>query len=252
MQSRNSSRQHRRRPQPPAHAVDYLTSAHIQAIEDAAGNLRDALLVRMLFRTGCRISEALAITPADFNFSRNTITINHLKKRTLLKCPGCGARLARADKACSQCAQLVSKAIQEQQEQHSRRTILVDFSTISMMREYIAHGSPDAKTRLLFPISRNWAQAILLRLARKARVPPVIVNGNLHHVSPHRMRDAHATAFVLSMAKDGKGDDAFRLLQEQLGHSSINTTFKYRKLGATERREAYDRVFGEGERDAQN
>ncbi len=39
----------------------YLETKEVTQLEDAAGYLRDKLLIRLLFHLGCRISEALGI-----------------------------------------------------------------------------------------------------------------------------------------------------------------------------------------------
>ena len=57
----------------------YLEPAEVEQLEEAAEYLRDKLLIRLLFRLGCRISEALAVTIDDIDFDRGTVTIEHLK-----------------------------------------------------------------------------------------------------------------------------------------------------------------------------
>jgi integrase/recombinase XerD len=57
----------------------YLESEEIASMEEAAINLRDKLLIRLLFRLGCRISEGLALKVEDIDFEQSTVTIRHLK-----------------------------------------------------------------------------------------------------------------------------------------------------------------------------
>ena len=57
----------------------YLTLDQLEQLEEIATNLRDRLLIRLLFRLGCRVSEALAIRVEDIDFSNGTIMIKHLK-----------------------------------------------------------------------------------------------------------------------------------------------------------------------------
>ncbi|MFC1932720.1 hypothetical protein ACFLXU_03695 [Chloroflexota bacterium] len=40
----------------------YLTLAQVEQLEEIATNLRDRLLIRFLFRLGCRVSEALSFS----------------------------------------------------------------------------------------------------------------------------------------------------------------------------------------------
>ena len=65
----------------------YLEPGEIELLEKAATNLRDRLLIRILFKLGCRISEALGIGVEDIDFAQGTITIEHLKARVRFSCP---------------------------------------------------------------------------------------------------------------------------------------------------------------------
>jgi len=69
----------------------YLDPQEITLLEQAALNLRDCLLIRMSFRLGARISEVLGIEIGNIDFVQSTVTIQHLKVRTNLSCPNCGA-----------------------------------------------------------------------------------------------------------------------------------------------------------------
>ena len=53
----------------------YLEQEEVAKLEDEAEYLRDKLLVRLLAHTGCRVSEALFLKPADVDFDEGTITI---------------------------------------------------------------------------------------------------------------------------------------------------------------------------------
>lgn len=56
-------------------AKAYLEPEEIEQLENAATNLRDRLLVRLLFHLGCRISEALALGTENIDFIQSTVTI---------------------------------------------------------------------------------------------------------------------------------------------------------------------------------
>jgi integrase/recombinase XerD len=81
----------------------YLEPDEIEQLENAATNLRDMLLIRVLFHLGCRISEALALTVDDIDFKQGTINIIHLKCRVKLFCSSCGARLGISHSFCPKC-----------------------------------------------------------------------------------------------------------------------------------------------------
>jgi integrase/recombinase XerD len=81
----------------------YIEPEEVTLMEEAASNLRDKILIRLLFRLGCRISEALAINVEDIDFTQGTVTIVHLKRRVKLSCANCGARLGISHSFCPKC-----------------------------------------------------------------------------------------------------------------------------------------------------
>jgi integrase/recombinase XerD len=87
----------------------YLEPGEINRMEQAASNLRDRLLIHLLFHVGCRVSEALALKVEDVDFTRGTITIVHLKRRVKLSC-SCGVRLGLGHSFCPKCGAKVDEA----------------------------------------------------------------------------------------------------------------------------------------------
>jgi len=118
----------------------YLEIEETEKLESVAEYLRDRLLIRLLARLGCRISEALGISVGDIDFNRSTVIIEHLKTRLKLSCPRCGARLSRTSKFCPGCGGRVEKAVAEEKKHHRRRTLPIDEDTLAMLREYIDRG----------------------------------------------------------------------------------------------------------------
>lgn len=78
----------------------YLEIQEAVRLENAATCTRDKLLIRLLSRLGCRISEALALEVKDIDFTEATVTIQHLKSRIRLTCPKCSARLGKSHSFC--------------------------------------------------------------------------------------------------------------------------------------------------------
>jgi integrase/recombinase XerD len=226
-------------------AKAYLELEEIKKLEDTAEYLRDKLLIRLLFRLGCRISEALGIAVGDIDFDKGLVTIEHLKARLKLSCPDCGTRLSRAAKFCSGCGGKVEKAITQEKEHRRVRTLPLDIATLEMIRDYIDRGGPvssDGK-QLIFGIGRWRAWQIVRECAEKAGLGELVYSesGKSHHVSPHRIRDAFA---VYAVKVDDSGD-GLRLLQEHLGHQSITTTMKYRKVALQEQRTWFNKLWQE-------
>ena len=221
----------------------YLEPEEVRRLEDAAEYVRDKLLIRLLFRLGCRISEALGITLKDIDFSRGLVTIQHLKTRLRLSCPHCQARLGRSHSFCPGCGAEVKDAVAQEREHRRLRTLPVDDETFDMLRDYVDRGGPVSYNgkQVLFGINRHRAWQIVKECAERARLPRLVnpETGRLHHVSPHRLRDAFA---VNAVRKDDSGD-GLRMLQEHLGHQSITTTMRYRKVAGEEHREWYQKLW---------
>lgn len=224
----------------------YLEPTEIERLEEAAQFLRDKLLIRLLFHLGCRISEALGITVSDIDFNQGTVTIRHLKTRINLTCPHCGTRLSKSHKFCPGCGMEVDKAVVNEKEHQRFRTLPVDENTLSMLKEYVRRNGPVSQNgkKFLFGINRHRAWQIVRDCARRAGLPRLrnMETGKVHNVSPHRLRDAFA---VHAVKLDDSGD-GLRMLQEHLGHQSITTTMRYRKISGEEQKEWYDRLWHEG------
>ena len=88
----------------------YLEPEEVARLEKAATNLRDRILIRLLFHLGCRISEALALKVEDIDFARSTVTIIHLKRRVKLSCANWGARLGVSHSFCPKCGVRINEA----------------------------------------------------------------------------------------------------------------------------------------------
>jgi integrase/recombinase XerD len=221
----------------------YVEPHEVTLMEQATTNLRDRLLIRLLFHSGCRVSEALALTVDDIDFIQGTITIKHLKSRLKLSCPDCGARLSRGHVFCPRCGNKLDRTVSQQQEHRRQRVLPVDHESLKILNEYIERGGPvlrDGK-RLIFGINRHRGWQIVRDCAAKAGLPKLVnpETGRVHNVSPHRLRDGFA---VMAVKLDDSGD-GLRLLQEHLGHASFNTTAKYRKVSGKEHQEWYRKLW---------
>jgi len=221
----------------------YVEPEEVTLLEKKTTNLRDRLLIRLLFHLGCRVSEALGSTVEDVDFDHDTISIKHLKARLKLSCTECGQQLGRSHAFCPKCGSKVEKAQTEQQQHRRQRVLPVDVETLSMLKDYIRRGGPvvrDGK-RLIFGINRHRAWQIIKECAGKAGLPKLVnpETGRVHNVSPHKLRDA----FAVMAVKHNDSGDGLRMLQEHLGHASFNTTAKYRKVSGKEHHDWYQRLW---------
>jgi len=221
----------------------YLEPEEVQQLEEVAEYLRDKLLIRLLFRLGCRISEALGIAVSDINFERGEVTIEHLKLRINLSCPGCDIRLSKSARFCPGCGAKVEKAVAQEKEHRRVRTLPIDADTLNMIKRYIDRGGPISRDgkQMLFEITRQRARQIIMDCARRVGFGDLInpETGRRHHVSPHQLRDA----FAVHAVKLDSSTDGIRMLQEHLGHANIGTTMRYRKIAGGELKEWYDKLW---------
>jgi len=220
----------------------YLEPDEVTLIEKAASNLRDRLLIRLLFHLGCRITEALSLKVDDIDFIQGTVSIVHLKRRVKISCADCGAQLGRSHSYCPRCG-VKTKGVLNEQEHRRQRVLPIDSQTLGMLKEYVQRGGPVIREgrRLIFGINRHRAWQIIRDCAERSGLPKLInpESGKLHNISPHKLRDCFA---IHAMKKDDSGD-GMRLLQEHLGHQSFNTTARYRKVAGEEHRDWYQRLW---------
>lgn len=225
----------------------YLEPIDIQKMEEAAEYQRDRLLIHLLFRLGCRVSEVLSIAVGDIDFARGIITIEHLKARVNFYCSNCGVRIRKTARFCPDCGAKVKQSVAREASHRRIRRLPVDSDTLKRIRDYIDAGGPVSQNgrQLLFGIGRTQAWKIVSECARKAGLGSLVFSesGIKHGVSPHRLRDSFA---VHAVKRDGSAD-GIRVLQEHLGHQSIATTMRYRKIAGEEHREWFDRLWEEPE-----
>jgi integrase/recombinase XerD len=221
----------------------YLEAEEVDKLEKAVTNLRDRLLIRVLSHLGCRVSEALGIKVGDIDMVNHTVIIQHLKARIQLSCPHCDARLGRSHTYCPRCGAKVEEAVAREREQRRLRTLPIDGETISVLKDYISRGGAVSRggKMLVFGINRHRAWQIIRECAEKAGLPKLVnpETGKIHNVSPHCLR----FAFAVHAVKLNDSGDGLRLLQEHLGHSSFNTTAKYRKVSGKEHRDWYHKLW---------
>ena len=114
-----------------------------------------------------------------------------------------------------------------------------------MLKEYVERGGPvkrDGRV-FIFGINRHRARQIMKECAEKAGLPKLVnpETGKIHNVGPHKLRDA----FAVHAMKVNDSGEGMRLLQEHLGHSSFNTTARYRKVSGEEQKEWYEKLWQE-------
>ena len=194
----------------------YLEPEQVKRLIAIATNPRDALLVRIPWRTGIRVSELIGIKESDIDFKGRAIIIKVQKMR-------------KRD----------GKTIER------RRLVPIDQGTLVMVKEYLVWRKQfPYKGDLLFPITRQRVDQIYWKLGRRAGIkeigdPAVSKHRKLH---PHVLRHS----FAIHCVKHGM---TIERLQKILGHSSPTTTSVYLQFSAADLHESYDKIWREDERE---
>ena len=231
---------------------EYLMPEDTSKIEAAALWDRDKLLIRLLRRLGCRVGEVLGIEVRHIDFEQRQVRIEHEKHFKTLFCPHCrkagkkhDTRLAKTHLFCPICRNPVEAPIVKMKAVPNLRKIPLDKDSLALIKAYIKSGGVTEVNgkKLLFAFSRQTAWKIVKDCAVRAGFSQLEnpANERKHHVSPHKFRDS----FAINVIKKRPSLDDARLLQEMLGHASINTTLLYRKVGGEELQEFYDSIIEE-------
>ena len=142
--------------------------------------------ILLVAKTGMRFSEALAITPKDFDFSHQSVYVN---KTWDYK--GDGGFLPTKNKS-------------------SVRKIAIDWQTVIQFSELIKGLPEDKPIFINSKIYNSTANDILARYCKKANVPEITIHG---------LRHTHASLLLFAGV-------SIASVAMRLGHSSMTTTQK--------------------------
>jgi integrase len=190
----------------------YLAPKQVDRLIAGATNPRDALLVRIPWRTGIRVGELIGLRISDIDFDGRALIIKVQKMR-------------KKD----------GKTIEK------RRMVPIDQGTLDMVREYLQWRKQFSyEGDLLFPITRQRVNQIFWKLGRKAGIteigdPAISKHRKLH---PHVLRHS----FSIQCVKKGMSIDR---LQKILGHASPTTTSVYLQWSSADLHEDYDKIWND-------
>ena len=198
----------------------FFTPEQVEAMIESCDNLRDRVLIRLLWRTGCRISEIvrpgkdrapiLGLRVDDILWDRNTIIIRHAKRKG-----------------------------------NPPRMINIDSGTLAMVRDYLERRPVESE--FVIPISRQMGYLIVRHAAERIGIESVgdPLVSKRRHPHPHHLRHSFAVQSV--KATQGNYGDLMKL-RDHLGHVSIATTAGYIQFSDAEQEEWYNRVTGGGKK----
>ncbi|RHP19151.1 site-specific integrase [Coprobacillus sp. AF35-8] len=143
-------------------------------------------MILLIAKTGLRFSEALALTPADFNFSRQSISVS---KTWDYK--GEGGFLPTKN-------------------QSTIRKVQIDWQTVIQFSQLIKDLPADQPIFVKGKVYNSTVNGVLERYCKKAEVPVISIHG---------LRHTHASLLLFAGV-------SIASVARRLGHSSMNTTQK--------------------------
>lgn len=143
-------------------------------------------MILLIAKMGLRFSEALALTPADFNFSRQSISVS---KTWDYK--GEGGFLPTKN-------------------QSSIRKVQIDWQTVIQFSQLIKDLPEDKPIFVKGKVYNSTVNGVLERYCKKAEVPVISIHG---------LRHTHASLLLFAGV-------SIASVARRLGHSSMNTTQK--------------------------
>ena len=143
-------------------------------------------MILLIAKTGLRFSEALALTPADFNFSRQSISVS---KTWDYK--GEGGFLPTKN-------------------QSSIRKVQIDWQTVIQFSQLIKDLPEDKPIFVKGKVYNSTVNGVLERYCKKAEFPVISIHG---------LRHTHASLLLFAGV-------SIASVARRLGHSSMNTTQK--------------------------
>lgn len=178
----------------------YLKQEDVEKLIDAAQNLRDRLILQIMYRCGRRVSEVLAMKKGDIIWEENKIIFNILKRKRPVK-----------------------------------ELKPVDSGTMRLLKAYV-DGEVEIKGikkrmegELLFPVTRQYVFKMIRKIGKSVGIETV-GDKKLH---PHHLRHSFAVHQVRTNVKTAED---LRKLQMYMAHANITTTSQYLQFSPDELR----------------
>ncbi len=137
----------------------------------ATTNQRDEAFNSLVDRAGIGISKAVLLEAGNIGCENGTLTIDSRRERVKLSCQYCEETVSRRYRFCPACSGEITEPVREKIEQHQRRVIPLDPTTLRSLKAYLewrqrfTYDGP-----LLFPFSRQRGQQIVKRMRKLAEL----------------------------------------------------------------------------------
>ncbi len=179
----------------------YLPEEKVNLLLDAATNLRDRLILQIMYRCGRRVSEVLAMRVDDIIWEENKIIFNILKRKRPVK------ELKPVDEGTMRLL----------------RAYVDGEVTLKGVRKGIENG-------FLFPVTRQCVFKLVRKLGKQVGIEYVGIK-KLH---PHHLRHSFAVHQVKTRVKTAED---LRRLQMYMAHANMATTSHYLQFSPDELRD---------------
>ena len=137
----------------------------------ATTNQRDEAFNSLVDGAGIGISKAVLLEVGNIDCENGTLTIDSRRERVKLSCQYCEETVSRRYRFCPACSGEITEPVREKIEQHQRRVIPLDPTTLRSLKAYLewrqrfTYDGP-----LLFPFSRQRGQQIVKRMRKLAEL----------------------------------------------------------------------------------
>ena len=206
----------------------YFSYEQIDRMLAQAPNRKVWLLVYLLSRTGRRVSEVLELKPRDVDFDKDMILWNILKKKMK------GLKVWMAS------------------DHETIETLMAHINKWHLEQDGYVFGSNRVNSKGVYVrYTRKWAFENIRKLTSTClikyvgqkepikmlrRGKEVILKPDWH---PHHFRHS----FSIYYLQNNKEPSSLSMLQQQLGHSSINITSDYLQFSQDDRKKALNYIF---------
>jgi integrase/recombinase XerD len=114
----------------------YLEPEEIEKLLNSCNSLVSYLIIRILWRTGMRVSELISLKVSDILWKERIIIVKTLKKKG-----------------------------------HQERRIPIDQKTLDLLKKYLEERKN--KSNLIFPFTRQWVFNLIRKIGKKAGITKV-------------------------------------------------------------------------------
>lgn len=186
----------------------YLTEDQVNKLLDATENLRDTLLLQLMYRCGRRVSEVLLLEKDDILWEDKKIIFTILKRKRPVK------ELKAVDEGTMK---LLDLYVNDNIEMRGIRKKMTDDR--------------------LFPITRQYVFKLVRKLGEKTGITKV----GIKQIHPHHLRHSFAVHAVRTTIKSMED---LSNLQRYMGHANVTTTAHYLQFSADDQRNLIDGMWG--------